>query len=660
MRRAIFGCPGAQIEYNLIMAIPRQRGFQLTARRLCASLLVAALLACAAPVAAQDAQGTVQIAALESRNFPAMTLFFEAYDAQRQFRSGLTKDQVNILEDGRAVPLDALEQIEPGVQVILAYNLNPTFANRYAGISRFDAVQTALLDWVSAHPPIESDDLSLASNTGLQTIRLHGAEAWLQALQDYRPDLSRQQSSLVSLSQALDLATDPNPSALMKRFLLYITPLPLAGSLDALTNLTVRASQLGVTVHVWLVAPANAPERTPELVAPLKAMAEQSGGQFFVFSGPEPLPDLEQAIAPLRQVYQAKWTSQIARSGSHDAAVQAQFDGQTLASAPRSFSLTVQPPNPIFLAPPAALELGWTAPSREVEAAIIPASVEIQALIEFGDGHPRALQATRLYADGVLVDENLEEPFDRFTWPLGGYQQSGKAVLQLEAVDQLGLSKRSIQLPVQLNVAPKPDLPFLQVLSREQWMIVGALAVALIVLILVLQRRRRAPTLSRGQKRRLERDPLTQPVPVRSEPARKAAARKGSPSGPPAVLRRLPDSEDLSAALHAVPIPGSRIPLDRREITLGRDARQAILVVDHPSVDPLHARLYRAPDGSFHLADDGSVAGTWVNFAPVSSRGTRLEHGDLVHIGRAAFRFELTHPGELAQPQVVPYEEERP
>ncbi|MEM5775665.1 MAG: FHA domain-containing protein, partial [Anaerolineaceae bacterium] len=295
----------------------------------------------------------------------------------------------------------------------------------------------------------------------------------------------------------------------------------------------------------------------------------------------------------------------------------------------------------------------------EVEARIDPASTEIGALIEFGDGHPRALQATRLYADGQLVAENLHEPFDRFTWPLAGYQQSGTAVLQLEVVDQLGLSKKSIQLPVKITVAPKPNLPFRDFLSRDQWLIAGACAVALIVLVIVLRRRRRVPALNRVQKRRLERDPLTQPVPIRSEPARKLTMHRAAPSGPPALLRRLPDSEDLTAALHAAPIPGSQVPLARREITLGRDGKLAMLVVNHPSVDPLHARIYRAPDGSFYIADAGSVAGTWVNFAPVSTHGTRLEHGDVVHVGRAAFRFELTHPGQAHLPQVLPYHEER-
>ncbi|GAP13264.1 protein containg FOG: FHA domain [Longilinea arvoryzae] len=641
------------------MAFPRQRGFLSTARRLCVSLLVAVLLIWPAPVAAQDSAGSVRITTLEAESFPQMTLYFESFDEQGQFRNGLTMDQISILENNVSLALDDLKQVEPGVQMILAYNLNPTFANRSQGISRFAAIQTALLDWAAANPPGSNDDLSLASNTGLQTIRLRGSDDWGQTLESFQPDLAKQQSSLLSLSEALDLATDPNPSALMKRYLLYITPLPQAGSLDALKNLSKRAGQLGVRVDVWLLAPATAADRSPELVAPLKSMAEQSGGKLIIFSGSETLPDLEQSIAPLRQVYQAQWTSQIAESGTQKLAVKLELGGAEFISAPQSFVLDVQPPNPIFLAPPQSMELSWTHPSREQAAQIVPASMVIRALIEFSDGHPRTLQATRLYANGELVAENQTEPFDRLTLPLSAFQQSGTVVLQLEAIDQLGLSRKSIQLPVEISVAPKPNLSFFEWLSRDQWLIAGACAVALLVLVTVLHRRRQAPSINRVQKRRLERDPLTQPVPIRNEPLPRVAAHKVASSGPPAILHRLPENDDLTAALHATPIPGSQIALARREITLGSDSKQAIIVIDLPSVDPLHARIYRAPDGSFYLADAGSIAGTWVNFAPVSARGTRLEHGDLVHIGRAAFRFELTHPGQQSRPQVVPYEEER-
>ncbi len=40
------------------------------------------------------------------------------------------------------------------------------------------------------------------------------------------------------------------------------------------------------------------------------------------------------------------------------------------------------------------------------------------------------------------------------------------------------------------------------------------------------------------------------------------------------------------------------------------------------------------------MADVNSAAGTWLNYAPISSRGAHLEHGDVLQFGRASFRFE--------------------
>jgi hypothetical protein len=35
----------------------------------------------------------------------------------------------------------------------------------------------------------------------------------------------------------------------------------------------------------------------------------------------------------------------------------------------------------------------------------------------------------------------------------------------------------------------------------------------------------------------------------------------------------------------------------------------------------------------------------------------RLEHGDLIHLGRVSFRFELTNPRRIRQPVVTPIDE---
>jgi predicted component of type VI protein secretion system len=67
-------------------------------------------------------------------------------------------------------------------------------------------------------------------------------------------------------------------------------------------------------------------------------------------------------------------------------------------------------------------------------------------------------------------------------------------------------------------------------------------------------------------------------------------------------------------------------------------------------VEGLHARLVRQEDGSFRLIDQGSVAGTWVNYAEVPEEGQVLQHGDLIHFGRVGFRFTLRLPQNVSKP----------
>ncbi len=100
----------------------------------------------------------------------------------------------------------------------------------------------------------------------------------------------------------------------------------------------------------------------------------------------------------------------------------------------------------------------------------------------------------------------------------------------------------------------------------------------------------------------------------------------------PAYLTRL--SKPGPAADTAVPVP-----IIADEITFGSDPKQASISLNDLSVDLLHARLVRKEDGSFWLNDEGSVAGTWINYTMVTRDGAAVEHGDLIHIGRIGFRF---------------------
>jgi pSer/pThr/pTyr-binding forkhead associated (FHA) protein len=98
---------------------------------------------------------------------------------------------------------------------------------------------------------------------------------------------------------------------------------------------------------------------------------------------------------------------------------------------------------------------------------------------------------------------------------------------------------------------------------------------------------------------------------------------------------------------------GTPISISAGEVTLGSDPNQSILVFDDLSVEGLHARLTRLEEGVFKISDEGSVAGTWVNYTPVSGEGVVLVHGDLIHIGRISFRFTQREQQGGRKPVIV-------
>jgi len=222
----------------------------------------------------------------------------------------------------------------------------------------------------------------------------------------------------------------------------------------------------------------------------------------------------------------------------------------------------------------------------------------------------------------------------------------------VEAQDSLGLKGTSIQVPVQVVVnLPRPN-PMGRLLLR--WPALTGLTVLLlgagVLLALVLTGRIHPHRLAlRGLRRlpRLSRKP--QPA-ARNEPTRphlphwvnrlQWPQRRLNPKAE-AFLSFLPDSaEKLSVA---------PISITASEITFGLDPSLASFVLDDPSVEGLHARLVRQEDGSFLLSDQGSVAGTWVNYAEVPAEGQVLQHGDLIHFGRVGFRFTLRTPQKMSK-----------
>jgi hypothetical protein len=296
---------------------------------------------------------------------------------------------------------------------------------------------------------------------------------------------------------------------------------------------------------------------------------------------------------------------------------------------------------------------------------LLPAHESIEVLIEFPDGHPRALKRTTLYVDGQEVDQNTSEPFETFKWDLSTYEKSGQHEIVVEAEDMLGLKKSSMGIPVSLTVVQPPRGVQALLARYRSYVVFGAIGLAGLALVLILVSSRLGGKLfkKRREKRKQFEDPLTQPIVAVIEPPTSPIKKPKTLPRRAGWLRlqsvqkvpRLPEAPAYLKRLTNGGEPASMVPIPvlEKDMTFGTDPVQSVYVLDDPSVSPLHARIKRAPDGDFLIYDHGSVAGTWVNYEPVTREGRRLAHGDRIHFGQLMYRFDLSQPPAESEPKVI-------
>jgi hypothetical protein len=604
---------------------------------------------------AQGQAGNVDLYPPDVSAFPTIAAYLDVTDPQGAFASGLTPEAVTVIENGQPLPAAALSELNVPAQIAVAISPGPALDVRdKQGISRFQRLSQVLDGWVQNQPQLAGDDLSLVSLAG-PVISHANASDFRASLRAFQPNFRNSTPNLQSLSIALDLVAAPTAQPGMKRAVLFITPHMDDPNIDSLIQpLIQRARDNKIRIFIWFVDSELYFPTTS--AAAFNTLATQTGGAMFGFSGAQQLPDPETYFAPFRRVYLLKYESKIASAGQHTLRVDVKTAAGSLASAEQTFSLDVQPPNPIFVSPPA--QITRQAPPEDPfnTERLLPETQPLKIIVEFPDGHPRPLVRTTLYVDGQVVAENDKEPFDSFTWDLTSYNVSGEHQMVVEAVDSLGLSKTSIAMPVTVTVIQPPRGLVAFLAKYRQAIVFGAIGLAGLALVWVLLRGRlKFPSLGeRRAARRAFADPLTQPVPIPIEPTTspKGKTKPARPGGrshladaPAFLIRLTADGEPATA---------NPIPLAEKEVTFGTDPVQATFVLDDPSISPLHARLKQKDDGSFVLYDANSVAGTWVNYEPIPPAGHRLSHGDVVHFGQLMYRFQLRVPPSSSKPKILP------
>ena len=663
----------------------------------------------------------------DTRNFPQIQAYVTLNGLSLEQDGNISAQSFLVLEDEKPMQQVDVARIKPGVQFVMAVNSDEMFALRdVKGTPRYDALAKSVEAWaqtwseqqnkgvpkMDGTPPPQaadnisdsqiSDDLSLITSSGAEITHLKSYADWLNVFQgDTFTNKDSKIGGFDVLNNALNLAIDQPAQPGMGKAVLFITsPLGLNDNKESqpqeeaaaspFESIIARAKEQRVHIYVWMVASSG--YFTSSTAAGLSNLANQTGGSIFMFSGEEPVPNLDEYLDPLRHIYRITYDSRIRTSGAHQLMVQLSANNKMYSSEVQSFILNIVPPQPIFISPPSEIIrtikpppeggslFGWNSVSQS-SIDISPQSTKLQILVDFPDGFKRPLTRSTLYVDGQVAAQNEAPPFDAFEWDLSQYTGDGQHVLQVEVVDQLELSNVSIETPILVKMyVPKEDMSLL--FSRYGRLIAlfsMLLAGAVLLWAMVLAGRLHPRTMFIDTKKNIRRhkylDPVTQPVVIKTEPITRprltnvsfderllqtqmkesnAPEVKGSAFINSVIQQfHLPwqlkgqSGANRAYLVRLFDIPAKAISVEEskpfallgKEVIIGSNSKQSTLVLEDPSVESSHTRITRSDDGTFWVTDLGSTAGTWVNYAPISTQGAQLQAGDLLHIGSSGFRF---------------------
>jgi len=610
--------------------------------------------------AQEEDAGSAGLSVPDIEQFPTIKAYLNITDASGNFIQGLSIDDILVMENGVQIRPDTLAQLRPGVQFVTAFNPGRSFALRNSnGISRYDMLIEALRNWGARRAGSNIDDLTLLVPDGPQVIHTRDLQTWLNQLNSIDRDMARDmEPDLDVLSRAIDLAADTPVQPGMGRSILFITP-PLENEyVLPLDGLISRANQDNVQINIWMVAAEES--YSPQAEEQLITLASETGGQFTVFSGNNQIPDPESYLEPLRNIYEVGYESRVREGGQHQLHLVVQTPTGRITTQQQSFGISIQPPAPAFISPP--LEIDRT-PNLEDRSAFseepapteyIPTEQVFQVIVSFPDEWVRPLKQTTLFVNNVVVDEKTEPPFELLTWDISGITTSDDFMVRVETEDTLGLMGSTLEHVVTVNVTVPQENPLSWVYDNILLLagLIIILLAALILLLLVFRGRIRPKRIDiKIRQSRKTRKDRTRPERVTTPSQGVRLSRlmsgihwpmRGSGEGTLATLNHIAEDSEASTRPPLV--------LTSKESRIGSDSQKCTNVIDDPTVEKIHTRIKMNDDQSFRIWDEGTIAGTWVNYTRVPQDGALLEHGNLVHIGGIGFRFNVRNPVHIRKP----------
>ncbi|GAB4276157.1 MAG: hypothetical protein Kow0080_26140 [Candidatus Promineifilaceae bacterium] len=607
-------------------------------RRLLLAVLLM-VLAVGVPASAQN-QVHLRITQVDISAFPEVAVRLLAHD---NLRNPVALTRLSLRENGVPVADFSQRSVPVGVDVVFVLDANATYvATGSNGRSLHDDVVESLTIFVNRFlNPTGIDRVSIIvpdetnpENGRFLVQDLSQGDDLLAALAAYQPAGVDPTPLQAMLTQAIDHLTALNGDGRFQAVLLLsdagrldqqLTPQPLVEAAQAI-DLPIFAAILGVQATFEEV------DNVSMLTEPTRARwIHMPGGGFT-----DPIYLTWQGQGNQLELRYRSWQRE---SGTYRLSVNV---GDVAAQS--SYTLTLLPPGVAVALPSDVVRREGPAFNTPLSA-LEPRAIDVPVAVSWADGLPREVTKAYLVVNGqqllppakLDVDEN-----GRLLLPWA-VAELDEGVYELTAVvtDELGFSATSEPFLLALSlVRPEPPTPTPAATPTPPTVVDGLPMPPL-------------PTLMQdvadwGQQNRV----LTAVVGavglllwlfLRWWRLRPDKAAVPAPPEEPVRMSVLPlPSQPLFAYLERVD-GGTAVPLVAVEgdvLTFGRDGTVAQVVVDEPSVSRLHARI-RHQENSYWLYDEGSAAGTYLNFERLGLAPRHLQDGDIVELGRVRFRFLL-------------------
>ncbi len=576
------------------------------------------------PVQAQENQPSIQINSIDNSNFPEIVLDYKGLNLSEALPTDPA--DVEIIEDGQTITPTSLEEHYQGVHFAVAINPDSSLTIRGGDSQPYNLAMIEALKTVGPEPEnARNNRYSFFSNPEVSLVETEEYAAWAANFDDFEtisPDISASLSSLELAVSALE-----HSGLHLDTVLVYITPYLDFRLLPEFYDLLQRAGQLGVQTQVWIVMSPRVVGSTYE--TEMQTAIQSSGGTLTSLTGTEVVPNPRDYMKGKGRTFTAHYQSKIRTSGEYELQVRAKLEqSPTLQSAPATLSLDIQPTKLSFINPLNTLEILYNN-----DGSFQPAQLPLEVLIEFPDGYPRSILNSTLFVNGEQVSTNAQPPYGSFVLDLADYVDQTELKLEVRLQDEFGLQGRTPIQTIVLDVL-KPESNLKGGWYTSPWLWFGLLVLATAVAFLVFRKpfpKRKSAEESTEAEPKLEK--LVEKAPLSALVPEKSYGN---------LTRLDPDQTPSAEKPHL---------LTKEIILIGRDPSLANLVLDNPSIEPLHAEIHFFADGRIRLTDFNSTSGTYVNFKPVGTHGTSLQHADLIHFGSLLFRFNSATRTQSAPPK---------